>query len=49
MDKENITWVLQACLLAVDGVSEQEQIEDYGVPEASSKIGIKLCDYLLKK
>lgn len=46
MNKEDFILVLQASLLAFDGVSVQELCEKYGFPKNMAVAGINLTKYL---
>jgi len=48
MDRNNIIWVLECCLLSLDGVSKEEMI-GFGSPEELADMGIKLCSYFVNK
>jgi uncharacterized membrane protein len=46
MDKETFYTILQSALLAFDGVSEEELVKKYNLPENLAKSGVKLSLYL---
>lgn len=45
MDREQLCFVLEACLLAYEGCDLME-IRNYGINEELTKAGIKLSEYL---
>jgi len=48
MDRNSIIWVLECCLLALDGCTKKQMLE-LGAPEELTDMGIKLCDFLKSK
>jgi hypothetical protein len=48
MDRNSIVWVLECCLLSLDGISKKQMLE-FGCPEDIAEMGIKLCDFLISK
>lgn len=49
MNKEQLLEILQAVLLAFDGVPEKDLNKKYGLNPKLSKIGFKLSHYLKSK
>ena len=48
MNKNEIVWVLESCLLSYDGITEKDLLS-FGCPKELIKIGKELCQYLSKK
>ena len=48
MDRNKIVWVLECCLLYIDGTTKKQMIE-YGSPEELAEMGIKLYEVLKEK
>jgi hypothetical protein len=48
MDKNSIIWILECCLLALEGYTKKQMLE-FGSPEELADMGIKLCGYLKEK
>ena len=48
MNRNDFVWVLECCLLSLDGVSKKKLIE-FGASNELAEAGIKLCEYLLHK
>ena len=48
MDRNALMWVLECCLLSMDGHTKKELIE-FGCPRNLADMGINLCSYLIKK
>ncbi len=48
MDRNEIVWVLECCMLNLDGVSKRELVS-YGATEQEAEMGIKLYDYLKER
>ena len=51
MDKNEIIWILECCLLSLDvsDASTLKTLKTLGAPEELAKVGIKLCEYLSHK
>jgi len=48
MERNNFIWVLECCLLSLDGVSKKDMIS-FGASEELAEMGIQLCNYLNNK
>ncbi len=48
MDRNEIVWVLECCLLNLDHVSKIDMVR-FGSPEKLAEMGIKLCSSLQNK
>ncbi len=48
MNRNEIVWILECCLLALDNVSKKELLE-FGASDEEIEIGTKLCSYLKNK
>lgn len=48
MDRNSIVWVLECCLLSIEGYPKKD-LEKFGCPEELIEIGIKLYAYLKNK
>lgn len=48
MDRNSFVWVLECCLLSLDGYTKEKLVE-FGAPEVLAEAGIKLCNYLKSK
>ncbi len=48
MNRNEIIWVLECCILSLDNISKKELLE-YGASDEETEIGTKLCDYLKNK
>ena len=46
MNKEDFTYVLQSTLWSNEGIGLEEMKEEYGIPEALAKMGIKIANKL---
>jgi hypothetical protein len=46
MDRQCFNWILEAALLANDGVTSNQMIFDNQIPKECVKVGIQLCNYL---
>lgn len=46
MDKEQIMYVLESCLLATEGCDFYQIYAIYGIPEELSQIGVYIFEYL---
>jgi len=48
MDRNSIVWVLECCLLSLDGVQKKTMLE-FGAPEKLAEMGIQISSYLRAK
>jgi len=48
MDRNYIIWILECCLLSLDGTTKKEMLE-FGAPKGCAEAGIKLFEFLAKK
>ena len=48
MERINIMWILESCLLSLDGYTKKQIIE-FDCPEKLADAGIKIYDYLIQK
>ena len=48
MNRDEIIWILECCMLSLDGISKKE-ILSYGCPNKLADSGIQLYNYLSKK
>ena len=48
MDRNSIIWVLECCMLSLDGTSKKD-LKEFGASEEETEIGITLCSYLKNK
>ena len=48
MNRNEIVWILECCLLALDHVSKKE-MNNFGASDEEVEIGTKLYSYLLNK
>ena len=48
MNRNEIMWVLECCLLALDEINKKQMLE-FGCPRNLAEMGIELFDYLNKK
>jgi len=48
MDRNSFIWVLESCLLHLDGTTKQELLE-YGCPGELADMGIRICEMLKSK
>ena len=48
MERDKIIWVVECCILSLDGVSKKELL-DFGASDKVAEMGIQLCSYLKNK
>jgi len=48
MDRLSIMWVVNSCILALDGVSKEQMIK-WDTPKELAEMGLKLCEFLKLK
>ncbi len=48
MERDKIIWVVECCILSLDGVSKKELL-DFGASDEVAEMGIQLCSYLKNK
>jgi len=48
MDRNEIVWILECCLLNLDHLTKADMIS-FGCPEELADMGIQICDYLKNK
>ncbi len=48
MDRNQQMWVLECCVLRIDGHTKEQMI-GFGCPKELADMGIQLHEYLLKK
>ncbi len=46
MNKKTFYWVLEACLLSWDGVSQKDLIKNYGINPFIVKAGVQIKKYI---
>lgn len=49
MNKQQLCEILECCLLAFDGVTEEDMVHEKGLNPAYVKMGISLNNFLKKK
>ena len=48
MNRNELIWVMECCLLSLDGVTKKDML-NFGCSEELAELGIKLYSYLINK
>ena len=48
MNRNSIVWVLECCLLSLDGIGKKDLLK-FGATDQEAEMGLQLCSYLKNK